>query len=66
MEGNSKSRCGIGVTGIITAILISLKLAGIIQCSWWFTLMPLLVGIGIKLSIILILLLWVKWQERSW
>lgn len=66
MAENSKPRCGIGITGVVTAILIALKLAGIIHCSWIFALMPLFVGIGIKLFILLLLLLWVKWQEWSW
>lgn len=66
MERKSKSNCGIGITGVITAVLIALKLAGIIQCSWGFAFMPLLVGIGLKLLVILILFLWLKWQGRSW
>ena len=66
MEGNSKSSCGIGITGVITAVLIALKLADIIQCSWGFAFMPLFVGIGIKLLILLVVFLWLKLQERRW
>jgi hypothetical protein len=66
MEGKSKSIWGIGIGGVVTGVLIALKLAGIIQCSWTFAFTPLLIDMGIRLLILLILLLWVKWQERSW
>ena len=66
MENSSKSNCGIGITGVITAVLIALKISGMIQCTWWFALMPLMIGIGIKLLIVLLAILLVRWLERSW
>lgn len=66
MEKSSKSTCGISITGVITAVLIALKISGVIQCTWWFALMPLVIGIGIKLLILLLAILYVKWLDRSW
>lgn len=66
MEKSSNSNCGIGITGVITAVLIALKISGIIQCTWWFALMPLLIGIGIKLLILLLAVFYVKWLDRRW
>lgn len=54
---SSASTYGIGFTGIISAILVALKLVGIIQCSWLFVFMPLLIGIGLKLLILLVVCL---------
>lgn len=66
MEENLKSGRGFGITATITVVLVALKLAGITQYSWGFAFMPLLVGIGIKLFILLIWLLWFMWQKWSW
>ena len=66
MEKSSKSNCGIGISGAITAVLIALKISGMIQCSWWFALTPLMIGMGIKLLILLLVILYVKWLERGW
>lgn len=66
MEKSSKSNCGIGIFGVITAVLIALKISGMIQCSWWFALTPIMIGVGIKLLILLLAVLYVKWLERGW
>lgn len=44
MENQSK---GVGVTGIMTTVFIALKLAKVIDWSWWLVLSPSLIGIGI-------------------
>lgn len=66
MEKSSKSNCGIGISGAITAVLIALKISGMIQCSWWFALTPLMIGMGIKLLILLLVILYVKWLDWRW
>lgn len=66
MEKTTNSNCGIGITGVITAVLIALKISGMIQCTWWFALMPLMIGMGIKLLLILLAILYVKWLDWRW
>lgn len=66
MEKTRKSNRGIGIFGTITAVLIALKISGIIQCTWWFAFTPLIIGIGIKLLILLLVILYVKWLDWSW
>ena len=45
----------IGLTGIILAVLIALKIAGVIDWSWWIVLMPLWVEIGLVALVVLII-----------
>lgn len=66
MEKSSKSNCGIGIFSVISAVLIALKVSGVIQCSWWFVLTPLVIGMGIKLLILLLAIVYVKWLDRRW
>lgn len=66
MEKSSKSNCGIGILSVISAVLIALKMSGVIQCSWWFALMPLVIGMGIRLLILLLAILYIKWLDRRW
>lgn len=46
---------GVGFTGIILAILVALKIAGVIDWSWWIVLMPLWVEIGLVALVVLII-----------
>lgn len=46
---------GIGLTGIILAILVALKIAGVIDWSWWIVLIPLWVEIGLVALVVLII-----------
>ena len=41
---NSSSSSGIGFTGLLTIIFITLKLLGKIDWSWWWVLSPLWIG----------------------
>lgn len=47
---------GIGFTGLLTIVFITLKLAGVISWSWWLVLSPLLICgcIGVAIVIFLI------------
>lgn len=50
---------GIGFFGVLTIVLIVLKLCKVISWSWWLVFMPLIVStlIGFILGILLIILL---------
>ena len=50
MEKSSKTNGGIGILGVISAVLIALKVS----------------GMGIKLLILLLAILYVKWLDRRW
>jgi len=40
-EGSSSTSSGIGFTGLLTIVFITLKLLGKIDWSWWWVLSPL-------------------------
>jgi hypothetical protein len=48
---------GIGFTGLLTLLFITLKLTGYIDWSWWWVLFPLWIGLAIVGGIALIILL---------
>lgn len=35
---------GIGFLGLLTLLLVVLKAAGLINCSWWLALLPVFIG----------------------
>lgn len=45
---------GIGFVGLLTILLIGLKLTGHIGWSWWWVLSPLWIGTGLALMIVAI------------
>lgn len=52
-NSSSSSSSGIGFSGLLTIVFITLKLTGYINWSWWWVLSP----IWITLIIVMILLL---------
>ena len=57
-QNNNKVGGGIGFTGLLTLIFITLKLIGVINWSWWWVLSPLWISFGIGL-VVLAVILWV-------
>lgn len=53
----SESNSGVTFTGVLTAIFIALKLAKVIDWSWWVVLLPSLISFGLVLVVVLILLI---------
>ena len=53
----ASSSSGIGFTGLLTLIFITLKLLGKIDWSWWWVLSPLWICFGIVILIILVALI---------
>ncbi|MGS1076662.1 hypothetical protein [Pseudoxanthomonas beigongshangi] len=51
-EKESSGGGGIGFCGLLTIVFITLKLLGVIAWSWWWVLSPILISIGIALTIL--------------
>lgn len=57
-DGNSNTQSGgIGFVGILTILFIGLKLTGYIDWSWWWVLSPILITVGVVLTILAIALM---------
>jgi len=48
---DSKSSSGIGLTGLLTVVFITLKLCHVIDWSWWWVLSPLWVSLSFVLLV---------------
>jgi len=59
----TKHTRGIGIFTVITAVLAALKLAGLTHCGWLMVLTPMLLGGAIQIIILLLVLLWIKWDD---
>jgi hypothetical protein len=53
MASSSSGASGIGVTGLLGVVFVTLKLLGKIEWSWWYVTMPFWIGIVIVFTIIL-------------
>jgi len=56
-SNNTASSSGIGFTGLLTIVFITLKLTHVIDWSWWWVLSPIWISLGIIGAIILFALL---------
>ena len=52
-KSSSSSSSGIGFTGLLTIVFITLKLIGYISWSWWWVLSPIWISIALVLIILL-------------
>lgn len=57
MNDNSNSRTGIGFTGLLQLLFITLKLVGVIDWSWLWVLSPIWISLVIVV-ICLIIMIW--------
>ena len=53
---DSKSSNGIGFTGLLTVVFITLKLCHVIDWSWWWVLAPIWISISLVLIVLAIAL----------
>ena len=53
-NNNNSQNGGIGFFGLLTIVLITLKLTEVIAWSWWWVLAPLWLPIAIFLAIIIV------------
>lgn len=56
-NASTSSSSGIGFSGLLAIVFITLKLLGVIAWSWWWVLSPLWIGLAIGLAIIIVCLL---------
>ena len=55
-DTSSSSSGGIGFGGLLTVVLITLKLTGYITWSWWWVLSPLWIGLALVIIILVLTL----------
>ncbi|HZW66385.1 MAG TPA: hypothetical protein VFF23_11885 [Hanamia sp.] len=62
MSNSNSSSSGIGFTGLLTIVFITLKLCNVITWSWWWVLSPVWITAGIALFVIAVydIILWRK------
>ena len=58
---NKSASGGIGFCGMLTLLLIALKLIGVIGWPWWLVLAPMWVP---TLTLILIIVIYILWRRR--
>ena len=58
-QSSTSSTGGIGFLGMLAILFIGLKLADVIDWSWWWVLSPLWIGFAIIAVIIVIAILWI-------
>lgn len=56
-EKSSSSSGGIGFTGLLTIVFITLKLTHVINWSWWWVLAPIWGGLSLLLAILFVIFL---------
>lgn len=54
MSQSSSASGGIGFSGLLAIVFITLKLTGVIGWSWWWVLAPLWVGLGLAALLLLV------------
>ena len=64
MSNSSSSSSGIGFTGLLTVVFITLKLTGVIDWSWWWVLSPMLIGIFLFVAVLAGMLALAFWLEK--
>lgn len=63
-RNNSTSTGGVSFLGVLLAVFIALKLAKVINWSWWIVLIPLWIELAI-LFIVIIVLIVISWCNRN-
>lgn len=59
-SNNNSSNTGIGFTGVLTIVFITLKLLKIIEWSWWWVLSPIWISTILAIVIIIGILVFDK------
>lgn len=54
-----------GVTEILTAIFITLKVLGVVSWSWWLVLLPEIIAVIVYVSFIVFAFIGVKAEEKA-
>jgi ATP/ADP translocase len=59
----SSNSGGIGFTGLLTIVFVTLKLIGKIDWSWWWVLSPILITVGLVLFFCLLWLIGIAMEK---
>lgn len=57
MSGKSNQSAGIGFFGVLTILFIGLKLASVINWSWWWVLAPMWLPVTTAVGILLLMII---------
>ena len=57
MDKKQAALNGIGFSGLLAIVFITLKLCGVINWSWWWVTCPLWGGIALGLAILLVIVI---------
>jgi len=52
---NNSSSSGIGFTGLLTIVFVTLKLTNYIDWSWWWVLSPLWISVAVFFGVLIII-----------
>lgn len=58
-DKNTASQGGIGFTGLLTIVFITLKLIGKIDWNWWWVLSPAIIVSSLYVIVLLVMLIYV-------
>jgi fatty acid desaturase len=61
-SANASASGGIGFVGLLTILFIGLKLANIIEWSWWWALSPIWIS-GLAVCAVLLVVLIIVWAK---
>ena len=53
MNENKSSSRGLGITGVLQVVFITLKVLNLIDWSWWMVFVPTFIDIGLIILIVL-------------
>jgi hypothetical protein len=65
MSQSSSSSSGIGFSGLLTIVFVTLKLLGKIDWSWWWVLSPIWISILLVLGILVVALGVAVWAQSK-
>ena len=54
MADSNSSSGGIGFIGLLTIVLIVLKLTGLIAISWWWVFSPMIVAFSFTIAVVIV------------
>lgn len=64
-DTKTASSSGVGFSGLLTIVFITLKLLRVIDWSWWWVLSPTLIPAGIVLVLLLVATIFIVWDARE-
>lgn len=62
-DNNNVRSGGIGFSGLLGIVFITLKLCGVIDWEWWLVLAPIWVPMAIALIVLLLMFFWAIVKE---